>query len=435
MRKLPLLVVLVAAAGGVAWWGLREKEGAGPTEWRTSKVERGDLVVEVTATGTVQPVTQVQVGTQVTGTVQQLFADFNSRVTKGQVVAQIDPASFKAKVDSDRANLDRSKAEVTRVQALLVQAERDVERNGALVKDGLVTQQEYDAAVANRDSLKASVDVAKASVTQQQATLAMSEVNLQYTTIQSPIDGIVVARSVDRGQTVSASLSAPTIFVIAADLKSMQVQAAVAEADIGRVVQGQKVHFSVDAFPGETFEGAVSQVRLAPTTLQNVVTYTVLVDSPNPEERLLPGMTANLTFEIDRSDDVLLVSESALRFEPPKAGESGEARAWGGGMPGGMGGGSPGGRSAGFEGERHSRGDDEQRPKKQRVYVLREQTLVPVDVVVGLSDGLKAAITGGDLKEGDEVVTGVVPATAQGGQSQSMNPFMPGRSGGGRPRM
>jgi HlyD family secretion protein len=432
MRKLSLVLVLLVAAGGVAWWGLREKEGAGPTEWRTAKVERGDLVVEVTATGTVQPVTQVQVGTQVTGTVQQLFADFNSRVTKGQVVAQIDPASFKAKVDSDRANLDRAKAEVTRVQALLVQAERDVQRNAALVTDGLVTQQEYDAAVANRDSLKAQVDVSKASVTQQVATLAMSEVNLQYTTIESPIDGIVVARSVDRGQTVSASLSAPTIFIIAADLKSMQVQAAVAEADIGRIVPGQKVHFTVDAFQGTTFEGKVSQVRLAPTTVQNVVTYTVLVDAPNPDSRLLPGMTANLTFEVDRAEDVLLVSESALRFEPPKSGEGGEARGWSGGSGGTGGMGAMGSRGGAPRGE-HKGHREEAEPKK-RVHVLREGALVPVEVQVGLSDGLRSAVTG-QLAEGDEVVTGVVTSSSSSTPTAT-NPFMPGRpGGGGRPRM
>jgi len=221
-------------------------------------------VVEVTATGTVQPVTQVQVGTQVSGTILALSADFNTRVHKDQVVAQLDPAQLKAKVDSDRANLDRSKADVTRVQALLVQAEKDLQRNTALVKDGLVTEQDFDAAVANRDSLKAQVAVSQASVAQMQASLAVSEVNLQYTTITSPIDGIVVSRNVDVGQTVAASLSAPTIFVIAADLKRMQVQAAVAEADIGRIVSGQKVHFSVDAFAGQSFEGTVSQVRITP---------------------------------------------------------------------------------------------------------------------------------------------------------------------------
>jgi HlyD family secretion protein len=450
MRKLPLLIVLVAAAGGVAWWRLSDKQAAAATEWRTSKVERGDLVVEVTATGTLQPVTQVQVGTQVTGTVLQLFADFNSRVKKDQVVAQIDPASFKAKVDSDRANLDRSKADVTRVQALLVQAERDLERNAALVKDGLVTQQEYDAAVANRDSLKAQVDVSKASVVQQQATLAMSDVNLQYTTITSPIDGIVVSRNVDRGQTVSASLSAPTIFVIAADLKRMQVQAAVAEADIGRVVMGQKVHFTVDAFQGQTFDGSVSQVRLAPTTVQNVVTYTVLVDAPNPDEKLLPGMTANLNFEIDRADDVLLVADSALRFEPGKTGEA-DGKGWSGGSGGGMsgmgapGGGSPGGRSGSpggeHHGEHHAKGDEkdkekEKDAKKQHVYVLRDAEPVAVDVQAGISDGLRTAIVGGELKEGDEVITGVMP-TSSSSSTQVTNPFMPSRppGGGGRPRM
>jgi HlyD family secretion protein len=218
----------------------------------------------------------------------------------------------------------------------------------------------------------------------------------------------------------------------------------VAEADIGRIVQGQKVHFTVDAFQGVTFEGAVSQVRLAPTTVQNVVTYTVLVDAPNPEDKLLPGMTANLTFEVDRADDVLLVSESALRFEPPKEGESGESRGWSGasGGSGGMGamGASGGSRSAdprtGGSREHKGKGKgDEAEPKKQRVYVLRDEKLVPVEVEVSLSDGLRSAVTG-ELAEGDEVVTGVVTSTSSS-TTTATNPFMPGRpgGGGGRPRM
>ncbi|MBM3985201.1 MAG: efflux RND transporter periplasmic adaptor subunit, partial [Planctomycetes bacterium] len=371
---------------------------------------RDDLLVEVTATGALQPVTQVQVGTQVTGVVQALHADFNSRVRQGEVVAQIDPAQFQARVASDRANLVRARAEVTRVEALLRQAERDVQRQTALVGDGLVTESEYDAALTNRDSLLAQLEVAKASVEQQQAALAVSEVNLQYTTIVSPIDGIVISRAVDVGQTVSASTSAPTIFVIAADLERMQVQAAVSEADIGRIATGQQVAFRVDAFPGEEFEGLVSQVRLASTTVQNVVTYTVLVDAPNPGGRLLPGMTADLSFRIERADDVLIVPDSALRFEPP-------GKRAGGDEPGGRGGPSGGAREHG------------------RVHVLRDGQLVPVEVQTGLSDGLRTAILGGDLKEGDEVVTGVVPAVASAAPG-STNPFLPGRpSGSGRPRL
>ncbi len=416
MRKVPLVVALLAAAGAAGWMLLGREESADATAWRTSRVERDDLVVEVTATGTLQPVTQVQVGTQVTGTVQALQADFNSRVRQGQVVAQIDPATFRAKVESDRANLARSKADVLRVKALLKEGERSLERHAALVGDGLVTQQEHDAAVANRDSLLAQVAVAEASVTQQEATLAMSEVNLQYTTIFSPIDGIVISRNVDVGQTVSASLSAPTLFVIAADLQRMQVQAAVSEADIGRVVMDQHVRFDVDAFQGETFEGAVSQVRLAPTTLQNVVTYTVLVDAPNPAERLLPGMTANLVFEIDRVEDVLLVPDSALNFEPETEGGDDRGGRERGGRNGARGGPANAAREAG----------------SGRVHVLRDGRPVAMDVRTGLTDGLRTAITGGDLREGDEVITGVMPVASTSGTT---NPFMPPRpSGGGRPR-
>lgn len=425
MRKVLVVVALLAAAS-LAWWGLSDDEAAAGGGWRTARVERDDLVVQVTATGALQPVTQVQVGTQVTGVVQALHADFNSRVRQGEVVAQIDPAQFHARVASDRANLVRSKADVTRVEALLKQAERELARQAALVGDGLVTESEYDAALTNRDSLLAQLDVARASVEQQQAALAVSEVNLQYTTIVSPIDGIVISRAVDVGQTVSASTSAPTIFVIAADLERMQVQAAVSEADIGRIAPGQKVSFRVDAFPGEEFEGLVSQVRLASTTVQNVVTYTVLVDAPNPGGRLLPGMTADLSFEIERADDVLVVPESALRFEPPVAGgeEAGAGGGWGGGGRGN--GGGRGGHATPGGAEPSGRG---------RVHVLRDGRLVAVEVQIGLSDGLLSAVSGGDLAEGDEVVTGQVPL-ASASASGSTNPFLPGRpSGGGRPRL
>jgi HlyD family secretion protein len=467
----------VAAAGLGAWYASRSLDSSSATAYRTSEVERGDLVVAVTATGTVQPVTQVQVGTQVTGTVQALFADFNSRVTQGQIVAQIDPATFKARVESDRANLIRSQAESLRVAALLKQAERDVGRQEALVKDGLVTASEYDAAVANRDSLLAQQKVAEASISQMQAALTLSEVNLQYTTISSPVDGTVISRSVDVGQTVSASLSAPTLFVIAADLTKMQVQASVAEADIGRIAPGQRVRFDVDAYPELLFDGSVSQVRLAPTTVQNVVTYTVLVEAPNPEEKLLPGMTANLSFEIERRDDVLTVADSALRFTPPDAsegeGERGSMHSGGsGGSSGGAGGTASGGGSwsgksgesgGGEHGLGHRHGGDGDKPggadttvggtgvggtgdggeggasrdagTPGRVWILADGVPKAVDVMVGPSDGQRSALLSGPLAEGDEVIIGLQPTTtAMTGPTNPFQPQMGGRPGGGRSR-
>ena len=441
-----VVVVAVLAVGGLLLRGGPETAA----EWRTATVERGDLVVAVSATGAVQPVTQVQVGTQVTGTILALYADFNSRVTQGQVVAQLDPAPFKGRVDSDRANLARSQADVVRVQALLNQAERELERYQRLVDSELVTESEYEGTLANRDSLKAQVQVAEASVRQQEATLAISEVNLRYTTIESPIDGIVVSRNVDVGQTVSASLSAPTIFVIAADLERMQVQAAVAEADIGRVQVGQPVGFHVDAFTGEEFHGNVSQVRLAPTTVQNVVTYTVLVDAANPGGRLMPGMTADLTFEIERRPDVLLVPDSALRFSPvaegPGAGasagrgEGGERGRWsGGGMGGAPGGGmaGAGGGSNGGTADGHGTGEGvataatdgngrDDRGSTHRVYVLGDDGPRPVEVSTGPSDGVHTAVLAGPLSEGDVVVTGRATPTT----GAPTNPFVPSRPPG-----
>ena len=424
-----LVVVGALAAGG---WLLRDRTETA-AEWRTAKVERGDLIVAVSATGAVQPVTQVQVGTQVTGTILALYADFNSRVTQGQVVAQLDPAPYKGRVDSDRANLARAQADVVRVQALLKQAEKEVERYTRLVATELVTESEYEATVANRDSLQAQVAVAEATVRQQEATLAISEVNLRYTTIESPIDGIVVSRNVDVGQTVSASLSAPTIFVIAADLERMQVQAAVAEADIGRVQVGQPVSFHVDAFTGEDFHGSVSSVRLAPTTVQNVVTYTVLVDAANPGGRLMPGMTADLTFEIERRTDVLLVPDSALRFNPmaqaPGAGrdEGGERGRGSGTMGGGaMGGGAMGGgltAAAATDGGGNGRDD---RGGTRKLYVLADDGPRAVDVTTGPSDGVHTAVLAGPLSEGDVVVTGRATPTS----AAPSNPFVPSRPPG-----
>jgi HlyD family secretion protein len=326
MKKLIVIALLLAAGGGAVWWfWFRSSEPV--IKYRLGKIERGDLRVIVTATGTVQPYFFVQVGTQVTGTIQKLFVDFNSKVKQGEVVAQIDPAPFQAKVDQDKANLAKSQADVVRVKAGLVQAEKELARARELHKKELISPSELDAAVATFDALAAQVKVAEATVAQSQAALESSMVNLRYTTITSPIDGIVISRNVDKGQTVAASLSAPTIYVISDDMKKVQVQASVAEADIGRITEGMNVSFTVDAHRTERFRGKVEQIRLSPTTVQNVVTYTVMIGAENPQNKLLPGMTANMSFDIAQYKDILKVPNAALRFTPPPEATDGRRQA------------------------------------------------------------------------------------------------------------
>ena len=396
MKKiLGLLGVLVLAGAGLAFWFGRTKDTA---EYRTAKVDRGDVVVTVTASGAVQPITQVQVGTQVSGVIEKLFVDFNSRVKAGEVVAQIDPAQLKARTDQDRATLARSQADVARVKAGLVQAEKELARSRELAKRELISPSELDAAIATHDSFDAQVKVAEAVVTQSKAALEVSEVNLRYTTIVSPIDGIVISRNVDVGQTVAASLSAPTLFVIAENLKKVQIQASVAEADVGRVEVGDAVTFTVDAYRERVFKGAVSQIRLAPVTVQNVVTYTVMIDADNPGEKLWPGMTASVTIEIDRRADVLKVPNAALRFVPPDATPD---------PP-------PGSRGP--------------RDRTLKVWIHDGRGLKAVEVKSGVTDGTFTEIVKGDLQPGQEVVVGI----RQEGESPRLNnPFTPARRPGG----
>ncbi|HEX7880673.1 MAG TPA: efflux RND transporter periplasmic adaptor subunit, partial [Candidatus Eisenbacteria bacterium] len=295
------LVVALLAAGG--WYATRPRTKA--PEYRTAVVDRGTIAAQITATGTVKPVTMVQVGSQVSGTIQSLHADFNSTVRKGQVVAQLDPSLFRTQLAQNEANLDRARVNVK-------DAERTFARSKELLARNLIPQAEVDAA-------EAAVDRFKAEVSQARATVEQSRVNLEHTTIQSPIDGVVVSRSVDVGQTVAASLSAPVLFEIANDLSAMQVEASIDEADIGQIKAGQPATFTVDAFPDEKFTGVVSQTRLQPITVQNVVTYTTVIAVGNPDLKLRPGMTANVSVETDRREDVLRVPAGALTFKPPDA--------------------------------------------------------------------------------------------------------------------
>jgi HlyD family secretion protein len=482
---------------GFYFWG----DDSSTPQYLTARVERGNLRNTVTATGALQAVTTVQVGSQASGTISALYADFNSTVKKGQVIAQLDPAQAKAQVDQARANLEQAKASlanaraavvnsragVTDAQARNLAARSTVQNNQAgvsgaeanvavlkaqqddamsllkqqesLLKAGVIAQRDYDVAVtayktaearynqavaqlnqakiseqssssagiaqsqatveqakAQVQQSQASVQQAAAQVQQAEAALSLAEVNLSHTTIASPIDGIVVSRDVNVGQTVAASLSAPTLFTIANDLTQMQVIANIDQADIGLVEQAKSVRFSVDAFPGKEFDGKIEQMRLNPVNVQNVVTYNVVIDVDNPEQKLKPGMTANLTITIDERNNVLKVPNSALRFTPPRNNDSssGAQGQW-------QGQGGQGRRRQQQQGDNNSAGGNgnggENRfapasapvlPGQVRVVWVLGQNGKPERrrITVGLSDGSATEVVDGDLREGDMVITG-----------------------------
>ena len=340
-----ILLIILAAGGFFLLGGLNQK--GSDQKYRKMKVERGDISSVVTATGTINPVVTVLVGSQVSGTIKALNADFNSRVDVGQVIAQINSAIFdsqveqaRASVASEQANLANAQANLLNTQANFVKAEvavtdtkRTWDRNAQLMKMSAIAQAaldtaqaNYDSAVAQRESVKAQLEVsraqiesAKAQVERAKAALKMAETNLRYTTIRSPVNGIVISRNVDVGQTVAASLQAPTLFTIAKDLTQMQVDTNYSEADIGRIEKGQEATFTVDAYPERTFRGRVSEIRNAPQTIQNVVTYDVVIQVENKELKLKPGMTANVTIVVAHREGVLKIPNAALRYQPQGA--------------------------------------------------------------------------------------------------------------------
>jgi HlyD family secretion protein len=316
VRKTILIAaILIVAAGGAYGYYRYTKVDPAPTI-TTAKITRGDIAETVGATGTLQAVTTVQVGTQVSGTILQLNADFNSLVRKGQVLARLDPSLFDTQIEQARANLIRAQADLERLRVNSDDARTKLRRAQELADKKLIAQTELEAAQVNVHSADAQLRSQQAAVTQAQASLSQNQVNQQHTVIQAPIDGLVIARNVDVGQTVAASMSAPTLFLLAADLTKMQVIASLDESDVGRIRPGQVVKFRVDAYPNEEFTGTVTQVRLQPQTVQNVVTYSTVIDVPNPELKLKPGMTANVNIEIARKNNVLRVPNSALRFRP-----------------------------------------------------------------------------------------------------------------------
>ena len=316
MRKLLLIVAAVAVIGGGAYGYYRYTQKPVAPTITTARVTRGDLAETVGATGTLQAVTTVQVGTQVSGTIQELNADFNSLVRKGQVLARLDPSLIQSQIEQARANLIRAEADLERLRVGLDDSRTKLARARELSAKKLIAQTELEAAEVAVRSAEAQLRSQEAGVTQSQASLRQNQVNLAHTVIESPIDGLVISRNVDVGQTVAASMSAPTLFVLAADLTKMQVLASLDESDVGRIRPGQVVRFRVDAFATEEFTGNVTQVRLQPTTVQNVVTYQTVIDVPNPGLKLKPGMTANVNIEIARRTNVVRVPNTALRFRP-----------------------------------------------------------------------------------------------------------------------
>lgn len=380
MRKLLIGVVLAATVAGAAYLYMKKENGA-PT-YRTAKVERGDIVDTITATGNINAVTTVSVGSQISGTIQKLFVDYNSRVRKGEVIAQIDPRLLEASVTQALGNFENAKASLEKAKVAVTDAERTYRRNRELLVDGFVAQSDVDSAQTAYDQAVAGLKSAEAVVTQSTGALKIAQTNLEYATIRSPVDGIVISRSVDVGQTVAASFQTPTLFSIAQDLTKMQIDTNVDEADIGRAVKGQPVLFTVDAWPAKTFTGVVSQVRNAPIITQNVVTYDVVVLVDNRELLLKPGMTTNVTIQVKKFENVLKIPNAAMRYRPADTSKE------------------PDGGTAGRKKE----------PMGQRVYVIgKDRKPRAVSIKAGVSDGAFTELTGGDLKEGDLLVTGEAP--------------------------
>jgi len=379
MKKKNILyiaITLIACAALLASFFML-KGNKGP-QYRTEKVTRHDIRSVVTATGAMNAVIMVNVGTQVSGTIKELYADFNSPVKKGQVLALIDPATFQAQADQARANLAMAKAQEERAEASLLEARRALERSAVLYQKNFIAKSDLDTAETNEQGARAQLSSAKAQVMQARASLSFADKNLQYTRIVSPVDGVVISRDVDIGQTVAASFQTPTLFSIAQDLTKMQIDTSVDEADIGKVTEGQNVEFTIDAYPEETFTGVVSVIRNAPIIVQNVVTYNVVIIVDNSERKLKPGMTANVSIILEERQNALSLPNAALRFRPAD-------------------------RKPERRGERRTQG--------AAVWVMEKNELKQIGIKTGISDGRYTEIISG-LAENQEIIVETVGDSA-----------------------
>jgi HlyD family secretion protein len=390
------------------------KSKTGSVNWDTVIVQRGNLKVAITSTGQLEAVKAVQVGTQVSGVISKIYVDFNSKVKKGQVIARLDTRTLKSSVDQAKADLDKAKIQ-------LRQAERDYNRNKSLFEQKVLAQSDFDISLDNYET-------AKTGVANAQVAYDRTLINLNYATITAPIDGVVVSRNIDEGQTVAASFNTPTLFQIDTSLTKMQIQANVDEADIGQVRVGQHTIFTVDAFPNDTFQGKVSQIRLQPAVVNNVVTYTVIIDVQNPDMKLMPGMTANLTVYVEDRENVLKVPSRAFTYTPSSeimkkygkipdnvkkrmaSNQMGQGQGQGGGM----------GAQA-----------NKKPANMGKLWVLKKDSIVLQPVRKGLSDGQFVEVSGKNIKEGDTIVVGVSTVAKINVETQQRSPFMPGRPGTG----
>ena len=406
-RRLTAIAVFVVAAIGLG--GYYARRGGDPPRLITDSATRGSIVGMVSSTGTLQAVTTVQVGSQISGTIDALYADFNSMVHKGQTLARLDQSTFVAALEQARGELAAAQADAENLRVAKGAAEVALTRAQELSEKQLETEEDLQTAETTSKSAAAQVGAADAKIEQAKAAVEEAEVNLSKTVITSPIDGVVTARNVDIGQTVAASLQAPTLFIIAANLAEMQVNANIDESDVGQVHDGEPVTFRVDAYPGETYHGRVTQVRLDPSTTDNVVVYSAIIDAPNPELELKPGMTATVTIEVARRDDVLRVPTAALRFKP----DASVLAAYAPKDPG---------LPAATRGAPSS--------KTPTVWVLDGNAMTPVAVTTGASDATETEIVNPPFAEGTVVVLRIAsasPSAPTSPASPSNNPLIPQR--------
>jgi HlyD family secretion protein len=455
-----IIVALVVVAGAILGLTVFKNGKSGKVNYKTEVIGRGDIEALVVTSGTLNPIETVDVGAQVSGKIVELYADFNSQVIKGQVVAELDQEPLKMKIEQNEANYKSRVASLERAKVQLQTAEKGYERAKSLFAKELISIEEMDAAEAAFLNAKSDLTSSEASLAQAKSTLDLSKVDLGYSVIKAPVDGVVITRKVNIGQTLQSSYQAPVLFQVATDLTKMKVECSVDESDIGKVKEGQKVRFTVEAYPNETFNGVVQQVRFSPETVQNVVTYTTIVNVENPEKKLLPGMTATVSIIVGEAKNVLRVSNAALRFTPALSQEEIQAlmkesmdrmmaeRQAQGGQPGApaAGGAAPaaagGARPQGQAGQRmlnRQGGGEGQagrvRQQAPRVWLMGADGKMKMAFLrTGVSDTSFTEIVRSELKEGDVVIAGTLTAstTTQSGPGMGGMMFMGGPPSGGR---
>jgi HlyD family secretion protein len=418
-----ICALLLAGGGAYTYYRHGKSRKTEDLKLETAVVDRGTIVSKITATGTLSALVTVQVGSQVSGRLQEIRVDFNAPVKKGEVIAKIDPQLFRAALEQSRANFALAKANVARAEVQAMDAERQAKRAQSLAEQKLGPQADADTLEAAAAAARAQIEASRAAVAQAEASLHQAQVNLDYTTIVSPINGTVISRNVDVGQTVAASLQAPTLFVIAEDLRKMQVDSSVSEADVGKLRPGMEASFTVDAYPGEHFAGTIRQIRNAPQTVQNVVTYDAVINVDNAELKLRPGMTAAVTFVSASRDDALRVPNAALRFRPTPdviarlrgdlAGKVRRPRPPGDAQP--QAGAPASGPHAGLR-------PAAREPNVRAVWVVRDDKPREVTIRTGISDGTVTEVLDGPLAKDDKVVTDV-PEGMGGKPGAARNPF------------